>query len=1090
LIREFLNTGDLAHISKAVSTLRRSVELTPAGHVDTTYRFNSLGVAYWFRSQRTGNLPDLSEAILHSQRSAVEMTAEGHSALPSWLNNLGNAFQTRFRCTGDLLDLAEAISVRRRAATLTPNIPSRLSDLSFSLECQFRRTGDPCNLSEAISTQQTAVELTPEGHPSMPSRVTNLGNLFWFRFQCTGGLSDITKAVSLHQSAVDLTPEGHQDLPYRLANLGASLESHFQHTGNSGDLGQAISANRKAVELAPDGDSDLPTYLNNLGNSLEARFTRKGDLQVLAESILSKRKAVELTPEGHTDLPSWLSNLGNSLQSRFQRTDDLSDLAEAILTKRKALELTPEGHPQLPSHLNNLGNSLESFFERTGDINDSTEAISAKRRALELTPVGHSEMPSRFGSLGVSFESRFARTGDPSDLSEAISAKRRAVELTPEGHPQMTLQLNNLGVSLESRFRVNKDPHDLAEAISVKWRAVNLSPEGHPDTPSCLTLLGVSFQSLFQRTGDNDDLAKAISHFKSSATSTYGPPHIRLNGAKCWALSLKISYPSSPEILNAFDTTIHLIALTASLDQTLRNRFTQLQSTSGLPLQAAATAFAFDRIDKALEWLEQGRGLVWGQLTNLRTPLDDLREHDSQLASSITKVGKQLEGAGSSRASSRADMSLSERVSLEDEALTHVMLAQQWDNLIARARTIPGFEAFLKPAPWSTLLQNLPGSGPIVLINLDHRRCDAIALLAGYDRPLHIPLPNFTLELCQKYREDLGGQLRSHQLRDRGGEETSGDWDGERGIRPVSKASGSVVQGILRGLWEKIAKPILRRLEKANKSSATPLPRIWWCPTGPLSFLPIHAAGIYGNAESESVLDYAVSSYTPTVAAITARVRDGRSIETNASGLLMTSQPNAPGVSSIPGTTTEVQAIYNLTEKPIARVKKLEGGDVSVAKCLELMGTYSSVHFACHATQDAADPLKSRFLFHDGSLELATILKRDLKNADLAFLSACQTSTGEEKLSDEAVHLAAGMLAAGYRRVVATMWSIKDQHAPAVATDFYEYLLEHADPASSDGFDGTNSAHALHHAIQQLRLRLSDNSDEALLAWIPYVHFG
>ncbi|KAF6753158.1 hypothetical protein DFP72DRAFT_1131766 [Ephemerocybe angulata] len=403
--------------------------------------------------------------------------------------------------------------------------------------------------------------------------------------------------------------------------------------------------------------------------------------------------------------------------------------------------------------------------------------------------------------------------------------------------------------------------------------------------------LGVSFQSLFQRTGDNDDLAKAISHFKSSANLHLWPSTYQIEWGKMLGTLAK-----------------DLLSL--------------LQSTSGLPLQAAATAFAFDRIDKALEWLEQGRGLVWGQLTNLRTPLDDLREHDSQLASSITKVGKQLEGAGSSRASSRAD------------------ITQQWDNLIARARTIPGFEAFLKPAPWSTLLQNLPGSGPIVLINLDHRRCDAIALLAGYDRPLHIPLPNFTLELCQKYREDLGGHY----------DHISYAIEEGRNFRRLGWREGD--------------------------------------PARPLSFLPIHAAGIYGNAESESVLDYAVSSYTPTVAAITARVRDGRSIETNASGLLMTSQPNAPGVSSIPGTTTEVQAIYNLTEKPIARVKKLEGGDVSVAKCLELMGTYSSVHFACHATQDAADPLKSRFLFHDGSLELATILKRDLKNADLAFLSA------------------------------------------------------------------------------------------------------
>ncbi|KAF6742550.1 CHAT domain-containing protein [Ephemerocybe angulata] len=154
------------------------------------------------------------------------------------------------------------------------------------------------------------------------------------------------------------------------------------------------------------------------------------------------------------------------------------------------------------------------------------------------------------------------------------------------------------------------------------------------------------------------------------------------------------------------------------------------------------------------------------------------------------------------------------------------------------------------------------------------------------------------------------------------------------------------------------------------------------------------------------------------------------------------------------------------------------------------MEKFSSVHLACHASQDARDPLKSRFLFHEGSLELSAVLKRNLENADLAFLSACQASAGAQKLPDEAVHLAAGMLAAGYRRVVATMWSIGDRHAPDIAFDFYQRLQDLRDPASKGGFEATYSAHALHYAIQQLRDRLDDNSDQALLAWIPYVHFG
>ena len=46
-------------------------------------------------------------------------------------------------------------------------------------------------------------------------------------------------------------------------------------------------------------------------------------------------------------------------------------------------------------------------------------------------------------------------------------------------------------------------------------------------------------------------------------------------------------------------------------------------------------------------------------------------------------------------------------------------------------------------------------------------------------------------------------------------------------------------------------------------------PRIWWCATGPLAFLLIHAAGIYNKGKTGlNISDYVVSSYTPTLTAL------------------------------------------------------------------------------------------------------------------------------------------------------------------------------------------------------------------------------
>ena len=207
------------------------------------------------------------------------------------------------------------------------------------------------------------------------------------------------------------------------------------------------------------------------------------------------------------------------------------------------------------------------------------------------------------------------------------------------------------------------------------------------------------------------------------------------------------------------------------------------------------------------------------------------------------------------------------------------------------------------------------------------------------------------------------------------------------------------------------------------------------------------------------------------------------------SGLFLTSQPKAPGVSEIPGTTAEARSIHEKAVNSGVRALKVEGDDLTVEECLDHLDEFSSVHLACHGLQHSEESLQSRFRFHRGTLELAEILQKNLKNADLAFLSACETSTGDENLADEAVHLAAGMLAAGYRRVVASMWSIGDTTAQKVANDFYDYLWRGREPDSERGFDGSRSAYALHHAIRKLRGNLGD-TDDAILAWAPFVHWG
>jgi CHAT domain-containing protein len=255
-------------------------------------------------------------------------------------------------------------------------------------------------------------------------------------------------------------------------------------------------------------------------------------------------------------------------------------------------------------------------------------------------------------------------------------------------------------------------------------------------------------------------------------------------------------------------------------------------------------------------------------------------------------------------------------------------------------------------------------------------------------------------------------------------------------------------------------------------------PRIWWCATGPLAFLPLHAAGAYESEEPGSrIWDFVTSSYTPTLTALLNTPRADKPTPTEFK-LLCIAQETTQGHSSLPNATEELIRIRRRAAN--LRVESLEGTEATVDRVIQGMKECSWLHLACHGTQDADNPTSSGLLLHKGRLELSQIMHTPLPHAELAFLAACKTATGEKRLSEEAVHLAAGMLLAGYRGVIATTWSIKDDDAPFVADEVYAYLFKGQRP------DPKRAAHALHHAVHKLR----KDKGVPFLSWVPFIHVG
>ena len=183
----------------------------------------------------------------------------------------------------------------------------------------------------------------------------------------------------------------------------------------------------------------------------------------------------------------------------------------------------------------------------------------------------------------------------------------------------------------------------------------------------------------------------------------------------------------------------------------------------------------------------------------------------------MSTISRALENAGSrgdSVAQPEGEATIEHQMSLQDEVNTHIKLAQIWNELLTKIRTISKFEDFLQPPTCSNLLKNLPNSGSVVVINVHKDSCDALALSLDLDEPLHIPLSEFSYAKATNLRDQLKAHLLAANIRMRGF-----DLDDIRATCPVGdNADGGVIKRVLHQLWALVVKPILDGL-RFSKSS-------------------------------------------------------------------------------------------------------------------------------------------------------------------------------------------------------------------------------------------------------------------------------
>lgn len=793
LLLRFEKKNDISDLDSCIASYRTAVDLSPNDHKDKAKRLSSLGSVLEWRFKHFGDSLDLDSSIAYYQL-AVDATQPDDDQKAGRLSNLGSALGLRFARLGKISDLQSSIPFHQKALDLTPDghpsKPKRLSNLGEALKARYDNFGRDLDLESSIRFFQAAAGAIANDNSRRALYLSNLGNALHARFQRRGNVADIDAAINSHTKAGELTPDSHPGKPSSFSNLGNAYESRFGRLGNTQDLELSVTCHGMAVDLTSDDYPQKAVYLCNLGNALKTRFGRLGDIKDLESSIARYREAVDLAQNDHPDKPSLFANLGGALELRFKQLGESSDIEESIFYKQIAAEQTSDKHPSKAKHFSNLGNALESRFTRRGNLADLESAVGFHRKAVGLTPDDFPIKVEFLCNLGIALVSRFKRIGKIVDLEESIKTQRRAVELAPDDHPDKSTCLSSLGIALQSRFERLGHLEDLAESIAMHEKAVELVPDDHPKKPSHLHNLGLALFLRFERLRNEQDLRKALDAFSIAAQSRSGPPVIKFRAARQWGRRSQETN-NKEEILLAYGHAVGLIPVVAWMGLAMEGRHRELEDAGDLVRRAAAAAVRYGEPNLALEWLEQGRSVVWGQTLQLRTPLEHLQEHDPLLAERLTAISRALEAGADDKS---------------EDGQQFRALALEWDNVLSEVRDLEGFENFMRPKKAAQLL-SAATVAPIIVVNTHETGCDALILRPHAGAVSRVSL-EFTSEKAQELFDDLV-KVHARQYEARSAER------GGRGFQFVGGGRVSpdtTMKNLLGMLWSDIVNPVLKHL--------------------------------------------------------------------------------------------------------------------------------------------------------------------------------------------------------------------------------------------------------------------------------------
>jgi CHAT domain-containing protein/Tfp pilus assembly protein PilF len=412
------------------------------------------------------------------------------------------------------------------------------------------------------------------------------------------------RALKFHRQGLEIRQKlyGEQDYPSGHLLVVISLTNVAVGLRQLGDNNRALTYYQKALQMCeklyperayPRGQPFLATCLVNMGAIYQVQREYRRALSYYEQALQMRQRLYPERdyPRGHSHLALILNNLGTLYQSQ-------GDYGQALTYQRQALQMYqqlypewdyPRGHPDLAMSLNNLGMLYQTVWKHDLALTHFRQASKMYQRLYPERdyPRGHHDLATSLSNLGLVYRSLGEDQLALTYFQHALHMRQQLYPMQdhPRGQADLAVSLSNLGAQFEALgdYGRARSYHEQALQMRQQLYPEKDYPRGHSSLVISLTNLG----TLHYLQGEH---GRALTYYQQALQMHQQLADAFIDGAaEAEALNYLGSLPLTHDAMLSVtrrlstppaETYRHLWASRALLVRLMEQRHVQLRATT------------------------------------------------------------------------------------------------------------------------------------------------------------------------------------------------------------------------------------------------------------------------------------------------------------------------------------------------------------------------------------------------------------------------------------------------------------------------------------------------------------------------------